>query len=74
MSPDITQNRQATKRWYQEITGAQWRALVAAWGVGVNDALDFLAITFVLKDIANTFNATLSTASLLLPRPMACAG
>ncbi|WP_240162946.1 MULTISPECIES: hypothetical protein [unclassified Paraburkholderia] len=74
MSPDITQNRQATKRWYQEITSAQWRVLVAAWGDGVNDALDFPAITFVLKDVANTFNVALSTASLLLPRPMACAG
>jgi SHS family sialic acid transporter-like MFS transporter len=26
--------------------------LVAAWGVWVNDALDFLAIAFVLGDIA----------------------
>jgi MFS transporter, SHS family, sialic acid transporter len=66
MPPDITLNRSTTRRWYREITGSQWRVLIAAWGVWVNDALDFLAITFVLKDIAATFNVALSTASLLL--------
>ncbi|MEK6350186.1 MAG: MFS transporter [Burkholderia sp.] len=58
--------RQPATRWYREITGTQWRVLIAAWGVWVNDALDFLAITFVLKDIANEFGVALSTASLLL--------
>ncbi|WP_225936681.1 hypothetical protein [Caballeronia sp. NK8] len=32
----------------------------------MNDALDFLAITFVLGDIARTFGVALDTASLLL--------
>jgi MFS transporter, SHS family, sialic acid transporter len=52
--------------WYREITAAQWRVLVAAWGVWVMDAVDFLAITFVLHDIATEFAVPLSTASLLL--------
>ncbi len=52
--------------WYRDITASQWRVLVAAWGVWVNDALDFLAITFVLGDIARAFGVSLDTASLLL--------
>jgi len=52
--------------WYREITATQWRVLVAAWGVWVMDAVDFLAITFVLRDIATEFAVPLSTASLLL--------
>lgn len=66
MRTDIAFESGTRMRWYREITGAQWRVLIAAWGVWVNDALDFLAITFVLKDIANTFNVPLPTASLLL--------
>ncbi|WP_109480189.1 MFS transporter [Paraburkholderia sp. C35] len=52
--------------WYREISWPQWRVLIAAWGVWVMDAVDFLAITFVLNDIAKQFNVPLSTASLLL--------
>ncbi|MGU7773781.1 MFS transporter [Burkholderia sp. MR1-5-21] len=66
MHSDIALDRQPAQPWYREITGAQWRVLIAAWGVWVNDALDFLAITFVLRDIARTFNVSLDTASLLL--------
>jgi SHS family sialic acid transporter-like MFS transporter len=40
--------------------------LIAAWGVWVMDAVDFLAITFVLRDIASEFKVGLDTASLLL--------
>lgn len=68
MPSEIAMDRRTKSRtrWYREITGAQWRVLIAAWGVWVNDALDFLAITFVLKDIAHAFDVALSTASLLL--------
>ncbi|MBN3756607.1 MFS transporter [Paraburkholderia sp. Tr-20389] len=52
--------------WYREISWPQWRVLIAAWGVWVMDAVDFLAITFVLNDIAKHFSVPLSTASLLL--------
>ncbi len=52
--------------WYKEINGEQWRILIGAWGVWSLDAVDFLAITFVLADIAKTFHTPLSTASLLL--------
>ncbi|MBI0330786.1 MFS transporter [Burkholderia plantarii] len=52
--------------WYRDITWRQWRVLIAAWGVWVMDAVDFLAITFVLRDIANEFHVGLDVASLLL--------
>ncbi len=52
--------------WYREISWPQWRVLIAAWGVWVMDAVDFLAITFVLNDIAKHFSVPLTTASLLL--------
>jgi MFS transporter, SHS family, sialic acid transporter len=62
----ISSETDRTRRWYHDITWAQWKVLIAAWGVWVMDAVDFLAITFVLRDIATTFNVTLDTASLLL--------
>ena len=55
-----------TVPWYRDINAAQWRVLIAAWGVWVMDAVDFLAITFVLRDIANEFKVGLDTTSLLL--------
>lgn len=56
----------ASLPWYRDITWPQWKVLIAAWGVWVFDAVDFLAITFVLNDIARTFNISLETSSLLL--------
>jgi SHS family sialic acid transporter-like MFS transporter len=52
--------------WYREITAEQWRIMFGAWGVWTLDAIDFLAITFVLADIGKTFDVPLSTISLLL--------
>ncbi len=52
--------------WYREITGEQWRVMIGAWGVWALDAIDFLSITFVLADIAKSFDVSLSTTSLLL--------
>lgn len=66
MQSEAILSRASTKPWYRQITASQWRVLLAAWGVWVNDALDFLAITFVLRDIAHTFGVSLDTASLLL--------
>src|SRR5215831_18484148 len=63
---DATANVSRTLPWYREISWPQWRVLIAAWGVWVMDAVDFLAITFVLNDIAKHFSVPLSTASLLL--------
>jgi SHS family sialic acid transporter-like MFS transporter len=63
---DIASNGSRALPWYREISWPQWRVLIAAWGVWVMDAVDFLAITFVLPDIAKEFNVLLSTASLLL--------
>ena len=65
---DAAANVSTTKAlpWYRDISWPQWRVLIAAWGVWVMDAVDFLAITFVLNDIAKHFNVPLSTASLLL--------
>lgn len=66
MHSEVVRSSDSTGPWYRDITASQWRVLVAAWGVWVNDALDFLAITFVLGDIARTFGVALDTASLLL--------
>jgi MFS transporter, SHS family, sialic acid transporter len=52
--------------WHRQITWLQWRVLLGAWALWALDAIDFLAITFVLPDIAKTFNVTLGTTSLLL--------
>ncbi|WP_244124805.1 MFS transporter [Burkholderia gladioli] len=62
-SQPVTERKRA---WYRDITWAQWRVLIAAWGVWVMDAVDFLAITFVLRDIAGEFHVGLEAASLLL--------
>jgi SHS family sialic acid transporter-like MFS transporter len=56
----------AKRRWYQEINRAQWLTLAGAWCLWALDAVDFLLITFVLIDIAKTFDVTLHTASLLI--------
>ncbi|HCQ8222567.1 TPA: MFS transporter [Raoultella planticola] len=56
----------APVRWYRDISWPQWKVLIAAWGVWVFDAVDFLAITFVLNDIAKEFNVSLEMSSLLL--------
>ena len=63
---DATASASRGLPWYREISWPQWRVLIAAWGVWVMDAVDFLAITFVLHDIAKEFSVPLSTASLLL--------
>lgn len=33
MPTDIALESGTRMRWYREITGAQWRVLIAAWGV-----------------------------------------
>ncbi|SAL14093.1 major facilitator transporter [Caballeronia peredens] len=66
MPKELLLAQESSHRWYRDITWTQWRVLIAAWGVWVNDALDFLAITFVLRDIAAAFHVSLDTASLLL--------
>jgi len=65
---NLTASTKATssRPWYREITWPQWKVLIAAWGVWVFDAVDFLAITFVLNDIAKTFSISLEASSLLL--------
>jgi hypothetical protein len=61
MDSEVVGSPESTGSWYRDITASQWRVLVAAWGVGpgMNDALDFLAITFVLSDIARTRGVSL---------------
>ncbi|WP_296185716.1 MFS transporter [Pseudomonas sp. UBA1879] len=60
------QAAQPKHRWYRDINRTQWKVLIAAWGTWMLDALDFLAITFVLPDIAKAFDVSLGTTSLLL--------
>ncbi len=52
--------------WYRALTWVHWRVLIAAWAVWSLDAIDFLALTFVLTDIAKTFGVSLGATSLLL--------
>jgi hypothetical protein len=41
MDSEVVGSPESTGPWYRDITASQWRVLVAAWGVWVNDALDF---------------------------------
>lgn len=66
MQKTTTSAQTPPQPWYREITWAQWKVLIAAWGVWVFDAVDFLAITFVLNDIAKEFHISLEASSLLL--------
>jgi SHS family sialic acid transporter-like MFS transporter len=52
--------------WYRAITWVHWRVLIAGWAVWSLDAIDFLALTFVLTDISKAFDVSLGTTSLLL--------
>jgi SHS family sialic acid transporter-like MFS transporter len=56
----------STPPWHRQITWLQWRVLIGAWAIWALDAIDFLAITFVLQDIAKTFQVSLDATSLLL--------
>ncbi|WP_268799992.1 MFS transporter [Pseudomonas huanghezhanensis] len=66
MENNSASTRPGQQPWYKDISRSQWKVLAAAWGVWVMDALDFLAITFVLSDIANEFDVSLQSTSLLL--------
>jgi SHS family sialic acid transporter-like MFS transporter len=52
--------------WRRDISAKQWLTLAGVWAVWALDAIDYLAITFVLSDIAKEFNVSLGTTSLLL--------
>jgi SHS family sialic acid transporter-like MFS transporter len=64
-APEILATRQSGP-WYKDISRAQWLTLAGAWCLWALDAVDFLLITFVLADIAKSFDVTLHTASLLI--------
>ena len=52
--------------WYRDLGRPQWLTLAGAWALWLLDAFDFLLITFVLVDIAKSFDVSLKAASLLL--------
>ncbi len=52
--------------WYREVTPDNWRTLGGCWLGWALDGFDFLIITYVLTDIAKTFNISLATAGTLI--------
>jgi SHS family lactate transporter-like MFS transporter len=51
--------------WYQQVTGAQWKAFLATFAAWVLDAFDFTILTFVLVDIQRSFEVNKALAGLL---------
>src|SRR5204862_7925816 len=54
-----------TKRWYHEVSPAQWRAFTAAYLGWVLDAFDFTILTFLLVDIQRSFTVSKALAGAL---------
>lgn len=63
-----TQSRQSDPGipWYRQLEKHHWRTLLATWIGWALDAFDFLAISFVLTQIAAEFDIGLGQASVLV--------
>jgi SHS family lactate transporter-like MFS transporter len=54
------------RRWYQDVTGDQWKAFLAAYLGWLLDGFDFTILTFLLVDIQRSFTMNNALAGALL--------
>ena len=57
---------QGSVPWYRELSRTHWHALAGCWLGWTLDGFDFILITYVLSDISDEFEISLTTAGTLV--------
>lgn len=55
-----------TRPWFRQLDATRWRAFFAGWLGYALDGFDFVLITYVLTDVAKSFDVSLAQASWLI--------